>query len=82
MKYLRDNTPDLILMDIEMPGMKGYELAERIRDGGLDVPIIFLTGNTRKENVIKAIQAGAVDFIVKPMIFRNVLDRVDKHIGN
>jgi CheY-like chemotaxis protein len=82
LKYLQENTPDLILMDIEMPGMKGYELAERIKASGIDVPIIFLTGNTRRENVIKAIQAGAVDFIVKPMNIRNVLDRIDKHMGN
>jgi CheY-like chemotaxis protein len=81
LKYLRENTPDVILLDIEMPGMNGFDLAVRIKEGGIDAPLIFLTGNPARANVIKAVQSGAVDFIVKPVNMRTVLDRVEKHLG-
>jgi len=65
--YLKTHQPDLFILDIEMPRMNGYELAEKIRASGQKAPIIFLTGNATKRNVIKAIESGGSDFIVKPI---------------
>jgi len=65
--FLKTHKPDLFILDIEMPRMNGYELAEKIRGLGQTAPIIFLTGNATKRNVVKAIEAGASDFIVKPI---------------
>jgi CheY-like chemotaxis protein len=54
LKYLVAHDPDLFILDIEMPEMNGYELAQKIRNEGKKAPIIFLTGNAKREDVVKA----------------------------
>jgi DNA-binding response OmpR family regulator len=80
LRYLLKNRPDLFILDIEMPQINGYELAEKIREVGQSAPIIFLTANSTKEYLIKAVSSGAVDFIVKPINKEHVLSRIAKHI--
>ena len=80
LSYLQKNSPDLFILDIEMPGMDGYELAEKIKAAGHKAPIIFLTGNAKKEYVVKAIRSGGSDFIVKPISKAQVLERIGKYI--
>jgi CheY-like chemotaxis protein/HPt (histidine-containing phosphotransfer) domain-containing protein len=80
LKFLERHNPDLLLLDIEMPGMNGYELAEKIRESGQKAPIVFLTGSAKKENVVKAVKAGAVDFIVKPINKKEVIAKIGKYI--
>jgi putative two-component system response regulator len=60
--------PNLILLDVEMPDMDGYETIARLKaDGNLkDIPVIFLTGNIDAGTQAKCLGAGAVDFITKP----------------
>ena len=60
--------PDLILLDVEMPGMDGFETIARLKgDEQLKkVPVIFLTGNNDAETQKKCLGAGAVDFVTKP----------------
>jgi len=61
--------PDLILLDIFMPGMSGFEVLGELRgnDKTKDIPVIFITGTTDKDDEIKALASGAVDFIQKPL---------------
>ena len=80
LNYLKNQRPALFILDIEMPGMDGYELAGRIRASGQLAPIIFLTGNAKKEYVVKAIQAGAADFLIKPVNKEQLLGRIGKYI--
>jgi CheY-like chemotaxis protein len=80
LQYLKNNKPDLFLLDIEMPKMNGYELAEKIRGSGHEAPIIFLTGNSAKEYVLKAIKMGASDFIVKPIYKENLTEKIYRHL--
>lgn len=79
LEYIKNHSPDLFLLDIEMPEMDGYELAARIRKSGQTAPIVFLTGNSSKEYVLKAIRAGAADFIVKPVSREQVLGKIIKY---
>ncbi len=60
---------DLVLTDIQMPGMDGFEVVRRIREDAdvRDIPICVVTGNTSKEDQLRAVQAGASDFICKPV---------------
>lgn len=58
---------DLIILDINMPGMDGFETLRRINDQGLGIPVIFLTGGGSMEYALKAINLGAYDFIPKPI---------------
>lgn len=65
----KDQIPDLIILDIEMPEMNGYVLLERIKQMKHleDVPVIFLTANNEKKEVIKAATGGVKDYVVKPI---------------
>jgi len=78
--YLKRHQPDLFILDIEMPRMNGYELAEKIKELGQKAPIIFLTGNATKRNVMRAIEAGASDFIVKPIDNKYFLYKIRKFL--
>ncbi|MCL1823036.1 MAG: response regulator [Oscillospiraceae bacterium] len=80
LKYVQSHEADLFLLDIEMPNMNGYELAAKLKAEGQTAPIIFLTGNAQSEYVMKAIQMGAADFIVKPASKDQVLDKIKKYI--
>jgi CheY-like chemotaxis protein len=80
LRFLKRHSPDLFLLDIDMPEMDGYELAVKIREIGQKAPIIFMTGNSKKENVVKAIEVGAADFIVKPIKKEEVISKISKYI--
>lgn len=81
LKYLKDAcAPDLIILDIDMPEIDGYEMLEMIRekDELKEVPVLFLTSNNDKEHVVKAIKTGANDYIVKPIDENVFMDKVRK----
>jgi CheY-like chemotaxis protein/HPt (histidine-containing phosphotransfer) domain-containing protein len=80
LKYLEKHQPDIFLLDIEMPGMDGYELAARIKESGQKAPIIFLTGNAKKEHLARAVKSGAVDFIIKPINKDVLLTKIHKYL--
>ncbi len=70
LRYLKEaRTPDLIILDIEMPEIDGYKMLEMIqkKDELKEVPVLFLTSNNEKEHVVKAIKAGVKDYIIKPV---------------
>lgn len=73
---------DLILMDIMMPGMNGYEACRKIKEknGYKDVPVIFLTAKTDTESLAKAFDAGGVDYVSKPFRPEELLARVATHL--
>ncbi len=74
--------PDLILLDVIMPGMDGIETCRRFKlDPALrDIPIIFLTSNSEREDVVTGFDAGAVDYVTKPFHARELLSRVQTHV--
>ena len=69
-KFLRENRPDLILLDIRMPGMDGFETMAAIKaiKDTADIPVIFLTGNDDIGMETKGLEMGAMDFIRKPFV--------------
>ena len=81
LKYLKEeDTPDLIILDIDMPEIDGYEMLEMIRekDDLKEVPVIFLTSNNDKQHVVKAINGGADDYAVKPIDEEGFMEKVHK----
>lgn len=78
----RHSAPDLILLDINMPGLSGYEVAEMLKqDEKLrDVPILFLSALTETLDKVRAFNAGGVDYIEKPFHFDEVAARVATHL--
>src|SRR5271157_735550 len=75
---LSDDPVDLILLDIMMPGMDGYEVCRRLKADpkSKDIPVIFLTARTEMEDEQRGFEVGAVDFIVKPVSPPIVIARV------
>lgn len=77
-KFLQDNRPDLILLDIHMPGMDGFETIAAIRENKVtaDIPVIFLTADDDSNSETRGLKAGAMDFIKKPFVPEVLLLRV------
>ena len=75
--------PDMILLDINMPEMNGYEVCERLKadESTHDIPIIFISALDETEDKVKAFTVGGVDYITKPFQLEEVLARVDTHLA-
>lgn len=71
----RNREPDLVVLDIMMPGMDGIEVAKRLRQGG-DVPILMLTAKGTVADKVTGLESGADDYLVKPFAFDELLARV------
>jgi len=76
--FLKEREPDMFILDIEMPNMNGFELAAKIREAGNYAPIVFLTGNTTRDYLVRAVKAGASDFLVKPVNAGIVNEKIKK----
>jgi two-component system sensor histidine kinase/response regulator len=76
------NAPDLILLDVNMPEMNGYQVCERLKsDAELsDIPVIFLSALNEVQDKVKAFQSGGVDYISKPFRVEEVHARVETHV--
>jgi len=83
-KVMETQKPHLFILDIDMPDMDGFELAEKIRTHPLfsSTPIIFLTGNSSREHIAKALTVGGNDFIVKPATHEMLLTKAGKYLAN
>lgn len=71
--------PDLVLLDIMMPDMDGWEVCRRLRDMS-DVPIIFLSARTEVKDVVKGLEMGADDYVVKPYENEELIARIRAHL--
>ena len=79
---LEKTTPDLILLDIEMPGMSGYDVIRGLKldPKTAEIPVIFLTGKNEVKDEVKGFTLGAVDYITKPFSHPLLLKRVELHL--
>jgi len=76
--WLKNRQFDLILLDINMPGMNGFEVCKIIRSDKemCEIPIIFLSAESERESILKGFEVGAQDFVIKPFDSRELLARV------
>ena len=75
LEKVRDHQPDLVLLDVEMPGMDGFETLRRIRELS-DVPVIILTVRSDEDDRIKGLDLGADDYVTKPFSPRELSSRI------
>lgn len=78
LKYLHQEKPDLILLDIQMAGKNGIETLREIRSmiGLSDIPVIMLTGMEDRESVVESARLGICDYILKPFSSEDLLERI------
>jgi len=82
LQAIESEPPDLILLDINMPGMNGYETCERLKADARfrDIPVIFISALGETEDKLRAFSAGGVDYVSKPFQFAEVEARISTHL--
>ncbi len=78
-KFVKDAS--LILLDVMLPGMSGYQFAKNLRSAGNDIPVIFLTARTTENDILTGFSAGGDDYISKPFSINEVLARIKAVLG-
>src|SRR4051812_17849291 len=75
--------PDLILLDVQMPGLDGFEVCRRLKASAVtkDVPVIFLTALSEQEDKARGFEVGGADYVIKPFHADEVLARVNAHVA-
>lgn len=79
---IKEEKPDLILLDIVMPGMNGFEVCKKLKESPAtkEIPVIFLSASHDTESIIQAFEVGGVDYIAKPYKTKEVLIRIQTHL--
>jgi len=80
-EVFRNSQPDLVLLDIMLPGIDGIEVCREIRRQSTRVPIVMLTAKGDTHDVVKGLEAGADDYMVKPFSPTELVARVRKVLG-
>lgn len=82
LEKVQQSKPDIILLDVMMPGLDGFETCRRLKSRAdtKDIPVIFMTALSQTSDKLKAFEAGAVDYITKPFDYREVSARIDTHL--
>lgn len=75
-KLARDRKPDLILLDLMLPRLSGYEICRKLRGEGVQTPIIMLTARSEESDRVLGLDLGADDYVVKPFSVRELMARV------
>ena len=76
LEIARERSPDLVILDVMMPGMDGLEVLSRLRAADEGLPVLFLTAKDAPADQIQGLQRGADDYVVKPFVFGILLARV------
>src|SRR4029450_9869594 len=84
LKAAKRAIPDLVLMDVMMPGWNGFETCRKLKENELTrgIPVIFITAAGETRSMVEGFQAGGVDYITKPFQAEEVLIRVKTHLEN
>ena len=72
------DVPGCLVLDVRLPGLSGLDLQKRMADAGIDIPIIFITGHGDIPMTVRAMKAGAVEFLTKPFRDQDLLDAVQQ----
>ena len=79
---VKKGIPDLILLDIMLPGMNGMKVLDKVKEIDHTLPVIMITGYGNAERAIRSIELGAYDFIAKPFDFEKLISKIDNALKN
>ena len=79
-KILPESDPDIMLLDVQMPDGNGVDVCRQLRRNGFTKPILMLTGKNAEEDIIRGLEAGANDYVAKPMRMGELLARIKSHL--
>jgi len=82
LRLVVQDEPDLILLDVKMPGMDGFEVQQRLKDAGSTVPVIVISGHGNIETAVEAVRRGAYDFLEKPLDRSRLLLTIANCLGH
>ena len=78
LKIVESNFPDLVILDLKMPGLSGIEVLTRIKSSHPDMPVILLTGYGSTEEGLKGKKAGALDYMMKPLNINELIAKINE----
>lgn len=78
LRLIEENPPQVVVLDMMMPGMGGLEVLERIRRWYPDIPVILLTGHSSTKDGMKGMRLGAFDYLVKPLNIGELIEKIRK----
>jgi len=71
------NEVDLVILDVMLPGLDGFEVCRRLREGGAELPVLMLTAKGSEDDVVRGLRSGADDYVTKPFSVRELVARVE-----
>lgn len=77
LERVRDGAPDLVVLDVMLPGMDGYRILRSLREAGIDVPVLILTARGEEADKVRGFRMGADDYVTKPFGLPELLARVE-----
>ena len=82
-ELLADFEPDLILLDVNMPHIDGYDTIKNLKSDEryAQIPVIFVTGNSDRESVVKGLSLGAADYVIKPYSAEKLIESIENHLN-
>jgi two-component system, OmpR family, response regulator MtrA len=80
LEMARESSPDLVILDVNLPGMSGLDICRRLRADGSRVPIIMLTAKADTIDVVVGLELGADDYVTKPFEVRELMARIGAHL--
>jgi two-component system alkaline phosphatase synthesis response regulator PhoP len=80
LRLAKERLPDLLILDLMLPGMSGLEICKRLRDEGIKTPVIMLTSKAEEDDKVLGLELGADDYVTKPFSLRELLARVRAHL--
>jgi two-component system phosphate regulon response regulator PhoB len=81
LEFIRNNHTDAILLDLHIPGKDGFEVYEEVKRAKLNLPVLFLTGDSEIESRVKGLEIGADDFLLKPVQTEELVARIRNRIS-
>jgi two-component system alkaline phosphatase synthesis response regulator PhoP len=79
-RLAQEQQPNLLILDLMLPGMSGLEICKRLRDQGMETPVIMLTSKAEENDKVLGLELGADDYVTKPFSLRELLARVKAHL--